>query len=230
MYRDQFVSVIIPTLNEEASIGQVLADLPEAVDGVIVADNGSHDSTRTIAERAGTTVTIERERGYGATCLRGMQALPEETDIVLFIDGDYSDYPEEATLLLDALIDGGHDMVIGSRMIRPESRAALPPVARFGNWLSTRLIRLFWGTTFTDLGPFRVLRFDALKRLNMQDRNFGWTVEMQIKAARNKMSTAELPVRYRKRIGESKISGTVTGSFRAGTKILYLIFREVAVR
>lgn len=227
MYQGQNIAVIIPALNEEASIGRVLGDLPECIDRVIVVDNGSSDNTVTIARNAGAEVVSEPERGYGAACLRGISTLDDRVDIILFIDADYSDFPEEAETLLEPIALRSYDLVIGSRMQNWESRRHLTPVARFGNRLATSLINLFWGYHFTDLGPFRAVSHDALKRLNMADRNLGWTVEMQIKAARMGLRVIEQPVSYRQRIGHSKISGTITGSIKAGVKILYLIAREV---
>lgn len=221
------MTAIIPALNEEEAITRVIADLPDYIDLVIVADNGSSDSTAQRAKLAGATVVHENRRGYGAACLRGIEELDEKTDIILFIDGDYSDFPEESNLLLDPIISGEAEMVIGSRMIRAESRDSLTPVAAFGNRLSTNLIRLFWGCQFSDLGPFRAITKIAYQRLGMSDRDFGWTVEMQIRAAKLKIPSTEVAVSYRKRIGQSKISGTVIGSVRAGSKILYIIGREL---
>ena len=223
------VSVIIPALNEERSIGRVLDDLPRArerlafeVAEVIVVDNGSTDSTAPVAARHGARVVSEPRRGYGSACLAGIDAL-SETDIVAFVDADYSDYPEELPILLEPILADAADMVIGSRMILPASRDALMPQARFGNWLATRLIGIRTSASFTDLGPFRAIRRDTLAALDMRDRNYGWTVEMQMKAARRRFRYAEVAVRYRDRIGESKISGTLSGSVRAGWKILATI-------
>lgn len=221
------MTAIIPALNEEEAIIRVIADLPDYIDLVIVADNGSSDNTAQRAKFAGATVVHENRRGYGAACLRGIEQLDEKTDIILFIDGDYSDFPEESNLLLDPIISGEAEMVIGSRMIRAESSDSLTPVATFGNRLSTNLIRLFWGCQFSDLGPFRAITRIAYQRLGMSDRDFGWTVEMQVRAAKLKIPSTEVAVSYRKRIGQSKISGTVIGSVRAGSKILYIIGREL---
>ena len=226
MYRDHFISAIIPALNEESSIGLVLAGLPSEIDKVIVCDNGSDDRTAAVARQGGAQVVTEPQRGYGAACLKAAQALDPKTDLILFLDADYSDHPEQALKLLEPLVNSESDMVIGSRMIWPESRAALPPVARFGNWLAASLMRRLWNTDFTDLGPFRAIRYQSYLALGMRDRDFGWTVEMQIRAAKIGLRSVEIPVSYRKRIGRSKISGTIMGSIRAGTKILYLIFRE----
>ncbi len=230
MYRDHFISAIIPALNEERSIALVLADLPEEIDEVIVCDNGSVDQTAAIARQAGAQVVTEAERGYGAACLKAAQALNPKTDVILFLDADYSDHPEQALRLIGPLINGAADLVIGSRMMEPESRAALPPVARFGNWLAVSLMRRLWKTDFTDLGPFRAIRYESFCALGMRDRNFGWTVEMQIRAAKLGLRSTEIAVSYRKRVGRSKISGTIVGSIRAGAKILYLIFREALTR
>lgn len=230
MYRGHFISAIIPALNEERSIALVLADLPAEIDEVIVCDNGSVDQTAAVALSAGARVVTESERGYGAACLKAAEALNPKTDVIVYLDADYSDYPEQALTLLDPLVNGEADLVIGSRMIEPESRAALPPVARFGNWLATSLMRRLWKTDFSDLGPFRAIRYESYRALGMRDRDFGWTVEMQIRAAKLRLRTTEIAVSYRERIGSSKISGTIRGSIRAGTKILYLIFREAVTK
>ncbi len=230
MYKNKNIAVIIPVLNEELSIAKVLADVPGYVDQLIVADNGSTDKTIAIAKSAGATITTEPSRGYGATCLKGLQAVNDNNDIIVFLDGDYSDHPQEMGMLLDQIVYHNHDVVIGSRMLNEESKLVLPPVARFGNWLSTKLIALFWNEKFTDLGPFRAITQTAFDKLEMSDTNFGWTVELQIKAAKLKMSCTEVAVSYRQRIGISKISGTFLGSLKAGNKILYLIFRELLTR
>lgn len=219
------IVVIIPTINEEHSIGRVLAAIPAHLQAtVIVADNGSQDNTRKIAAQHNAIVTQEPERGYGATCLRGLQeAARHSPDIVVFLDGDYSDYPEEMPQLLQPIIEQNYDMVIGSRITGVHQKGALLPQAVFGNWLSTWLIRLLWKYQFTDLGPFRAVTWHALQQMEMQDRNFGWTVEMQIRAAQLKLRCCEIPVSYRKRIGTSKVTGTIKGSFMAGIIILRTI-------
>jgi glycosyltransferase involved in cell wall biosynthesis len=221
------ITVIIPALNEEKSIGQVIHDLPASIDRIIVCDNGSTDQTTDIASATGATVVFESERGYGAACLKAIESVNADTDILLFIDGDYSDYPEEAEKILIPIIEGGYDMVIGSRMITYDQHKALPPVSAFGNWLTGRLIKLFWGIRFTDIGPFRGIRYEAYKSLGMRDRNFGWTTEMQVKAVKAGLKCLEVPVSYRQRIGTSKVSGTIKGSIRAGIKFLWIIAREV---
>ncbi len=217
------ISVIIPALNEERAIAKVLSAVPGWVDEVIVVDNGSTDRTVEIARGSGARVLLETRRGYGAACLTGIASL-DETDIVVFLDGDFSDYPNEMDRLVDPIISEQADMVIGSRVLGNRERGALTPQARFGNWLSCLLMRLLWGATYTDLGPFRAIAFPALKTLDMHDTNYGWTVEMQIKAVRKGLRFIEVPVSYRKRIGKSKVSGTVKGVILAGTKILFTIF------
>ncbi|MFQ5608447.1 MAG: glycosyltransferase family 2 protein [Candidatus Zixiibacteriota bacterium] len=226
MYRDHFVTAIIPALNEQESIGLVLADLPDVIDEVIVCDNRSSDQTASVARAAGARVVLEPMRGYGAACLKAAEAVSDNTDALLFLDADYSDYPAEALALLDPIVSGEADFVIGSRALGAESRLALPPAARFGNRLATALIRVIWRVRFTDLGPFRAIRYASYRALRMRDRNFGWTIEMQIRAAKLGLRITERPVSYRKRIGKSKISGTIMGSVKAGGKILYLMLRE----
>ena len=219
--------VVIPALDEEQSIGLVLGDLPgDRVDEVIVVDNGSGDRTAEVASEAGARVVEERERGYGSACLRGIAALPEDAGLVVFIDADYSDHPDELPLLVEPIVAGEADLVIGSRLAGDLEPGAMPLPARFGNRLAVLLMRLFWGIEHTDLGPFRAIRRDALERIGMRDRNFGWTIEMQIKAHQRGLRVVERPVSYRRRVGASKISGTVTGVIRAGTKIIYTIFKE----
>lgn len=223
------ISVIIPAYNEENSIGRVLNDLPkEKLKEIIVVNNASTDNTAEVARINGATVVEERCRGYGAACLRGISVV-SDSDIVVFVDGDYSDYPEELDQLIKPITENRADFVLGSRMIYPESREALLPQARYGNKLATFLIYIFFGYRFTDLGPFRAIRFDSLKQINMVDTNFGWTVEMQIKAIKNNLRIEEIPVHYRKRIGISKITGTISGTFKAGVKIMYTIFKYLLV-
>lgn len=219
------VSVIIPVLNEEGSIGKVLQDIPrDLVQQVIVVDNGSTDRTSEIALSCGAEVVAEPRRGYGHACLRGIAAL-RSPDAVVFLDGDYSDYPQEMTQLVAPILSEDADMVIGSRTLGRSEKDAHPAHARFGNWLAGSLIRLFFGFQYTDLGPFRAIRYSSLQQLEMVDRTFGWTVEMQVKAIRKGLRIREVPVSYRKRIGKSKISGTVVGSVKAGTKIIWTILK-----
>lgn len=224
MFYDQTVKVIIPALNEALSIGKVIAAIPQWVDEIIVVDNGSTDKTFEVAKEHGAKVIKEPRRGYGQACLTGMAAL-EHCDIVVFLDADYSDYPEQMNLLVEPIVDKQAEMVIGSRVKSAKAAQILTPVQRFGNALSCWLIRLLWGGRFSDLGPFRAIRWSSLQKLQMNDRNYGWTIEMQIKAVRMDMSIREVPVNYRKRIGKSKISGTVKGSAMAGIKILSTIFK-----
>ena len=223
------ISVIIPAYNEENSIGRVLNDLPqEKLKEIIVVNNASTDNTAEVARINGAKVVEESCRGYGAACLRGISEV-SSSDIVVFVDGDYSDYPEELDQLIKPITENRADFVLGSRMIYPESREALLPQARYGNKLATFLIYIFFGYRFTDLGPFRAIRFDSLKQINMVDTDFGWTVEMQIKAIKNNLRIEEIPVHYRKRIGISKITGTISGTFKAGVKIIYTIFKYLLV-
>lgn len=225
------VDVIIPAFNESLSIGKVVEDLPkDLVREVIVVNNNSTDTTEIIALKAGATVLKESRKGYGYACLKGMDYLAnkpseDQPDIILFIDGDYSDYPEEAWELVKPIIQNEYDMVIGSRVLGKMEKGAMLPQQIFGNWLATTLIKSIYNIKFTDLGPFRAIRYNKLLTLNMQDQTYGWTVEMQVKAARQGLKCAEVPVRYRKRIGKSKVTGTVKGTLMAGYKILYTIFK-----
>lgn len=219
------VGVVIPALNEEAAIGRVIGDIPPWVDEIVVADNGSSDNTVDVAKAAGASVVIEYRRGYGAACQAGIGALGP-VDVVVFVDGDYSDDPQEMDAVVDPIVVGAADLVIGSRVMGRSERGALMPQQRFGNWLACRLMRLFFGVSYTDLGPFRAIRADAMKRLGMQDQNYGWTVEMQIKASQLSLLSLEVPVTYRVRIGVSKISGTVRGTIMAGLTILRVIARS----
>ncbi len=219
------IAVVIPALNEERAIAQVIKEIPSWADRIIVADNGSTDGTSAAAKQAGATVVYQPERGYGAACLAAIAELGA-TDIVVFVDGDLSDYPEDMDQLVDPIAAGRCDMVIASRAIGEREAGALTPQQLFGNWLATRLMRLIWGAKFTDLGPFRAIRNLALKQIGMRDRDYGWTVEMQIRAIEEGLTYIEVPARYRRRIGESKVSGTVRGTVMAGYKILSLIGRH----
>jgi glycosyltransferase involved in cell wall biosynthesis len=220
------VAVIIPALNEARALPLVLSAIPSWVAQVIVADNGSTDATADVARAHGATVVSEPVRGYGRACLSAMAHLDPATDVVVFIDGDASDAPEEMALLLEPIAGGQADFVIGSRMLGARERGSLTPQQIFGNGLACFLIKHIWGQRYTDLGPFRAIRHDALRRLAMADQNYGWTVEMQIKAAQVGLAIVEVPVSYKRRIGVSKVSGTVRGVIGAGTKILYVIGRE----
>lgn len=225
--RKPIISVIIPAFNEERSIGKVVSDIPrDIVDHVIVVNNNSNDNTVEVAKSAGAIVLDEPRRGYGWACLKGIEKSKElKTEIVVFMDGDYSDYPEEITNVLAPILKSNHDMVIGSRVLGKREKGSLTPQQVFGNWLATKLIRLFYRARFTDLGPFRAIKSEALERLKMSDKTYGWTIEMQIKASKEKMKFCEVPVNYRKRIGVSKVSGTIKGTIFAGIKIIFAVFK-----
>lgn len=218
------IAVVIPALNEEKSLPLVLAALPK-VDDVVVVDNGSTDRTAEVARAGGARVVSEPRRGYGSACLAGIAAL-RDPEIVVFVDADFSDHPDELPGLVAPIVEGRADMVIGSRALGNREKGALLPQARFGNMLACFLMRVLYGHRYTDLGPFRAIRFESLKKIGMRDRNFGWTVEMQIRALRHGLRVTEVPVSYRKRVGVSKITGTLSGTIRAGYKILYTIFRH----
>ncbi len=218
------VGVVIPALNEERAIGRVLSDIPSWADQVVVADNGSQDKTPDVARDGGADVVREPERGYGAACQAGLARL-DETDIIVFLDGDYSDSPSEMDRIVDPIARGEADLVIGSRVLGDAEPGALLLHQRYGNRLACALMRLFWNTRHTDLGPFRAIRASALRQLGMRDRAFGWTVEMQIKAARQGLKAMDVPVSYAPRIGTSKISGTIKGTVLASTTILGVILR-----
>lgn len=224
------VYVIIPVLNEEDSIGLVLGDLPK-VASVFVVDNGSTDNSIQVAQQAGAIVVKEPQRGYGKACLTGIDHVSRAIEnnhaqtIITFIDGDYSDHPNEIIDLIRPIAEDGFDFVIGSRATGTREKGAMHFQALFGNWLACTLMWLFWGKKFTDLGPFRAIRYESLESLQMVDQNFGWTIEMQIKAVQKGLRIKEIPVSYRCRIGVSKISGTISGTIKAGYKILYTIFK-----
>jgi glycosyltransferase involved in cell wall biosynthesis len=223
------ISVIIPAFNEEKSIGKVIREIPGGlINEIIVVNNNSSDDTEKVAVDAGATVLHESRQGYGAACLKGIEYLVKRnSDIVVFIDGDYSDFPEETELLVKPILIEGYDFVLGSRVMGQREPGSLPFHSIFGNIISGILIKLFWNVKYTDLGPFRAIKFDKLLQLNMVDQWYGWTVEMQIKAAKHNLKIKEVPVSYRKRIGKSKVSGTMRGSFMAGTIILKTIFVQL---
>ncbi|TCP28116.1 glycosyltransferase involved in cell wall biosynthesis [Tenacibaculum skagerrakense] len=225
---EPIIKVIIPAYNEEDSIAKVINDIPKNVDEVIVVSNNSTDKTELNAKNAGATVLKENRKGYGYACLRGMEhAANQETkpDIIVFLDGDYSDYPEQLTEIVAPILNDNIDFVIGSRVKRLREKGSMTPQQVFGNWLATFLMKLFFGAKFTDLGPFRAIKYEKLLALEMEDKTYGWTVEMQLKAIKRKFTYTEIPVKYRNRIGVSKVSGTVKGTIFAGVKILSWIFK-----
>lgn len=226
--KKQKIKVIIPAYNEEGSIGNVINDIPKIVDEVIVISNNSTDQTEKNASEAGATVLKENRKGYGHACLKGMDyvAKQESTpDIIVFLDGDYSDYPEQLIDIITPIINDDIDFVIGARVKELRELGSMTPQQIFGNWLATFLMKLFFSAKFTDLGPFRAIKYKKLLALNMEDKTYGWTVEMQLKALKQQLSYIEIPVKYRNRIGVSKVSGTVKGSIFAGIKILGWIFK-----
>ncbi|WP_282162377.1 glycosyltransferase family 2 protein [Ulvibacterium marinum] len=222
------IKVIIPAFNEADSITQVISKIPDTVSEIIVVSNSSTDDTIKNAKSAGATVLSENRKGYGYACLCGMDYVAKQSkrpDIIVFIDGDYSDYPEELDKLVVPIIEKDIDFVIGARVKRLREEGSMTPQQVFGNWLATFLMKLLFRATFTDLGPFRAIKYDKLLTLEMEDKTYGWTVEMQLKALKKKLTYVEVPVRYKKRIGVSKVSGTVKGSIFAGVKILGWIFK-----
>lgn len=222
------IKVIIPAYNEEASIPLVIKAIPAIVNEIIVVSNTSTDNTELNAKNAGATVLIEPQKGYGYACLKGLDYIAKQDskpDIVVFLDGDYSDYPEELTKIVKPIIEENIDFVVGARVKELREEGAMTKPQIFGNWLATTLMGLFFKSTFTDLGPFRAIKYSKLLDLKMEDKTYGWTVEMQLKALKQKMSYKEIGVNYRNRIGVSKVSGTVKGAIFAGVKILTWIFK-----
>jgi len=222
------IKVIIPVFNEADSIGKVIQDIPNTVSEIVVVNNGSTDATVEVATKAGVTVLSEERRGYGYACLKGIDYLSKNRqppDIVVFLDGDYSDYPEQLNSIVAPIIEEDVDLVIGARVKELREAGAMTKPQIFGNWLATRLMRLFFGSRFTDLGPFRAIKYQKLMALSMEDKTYGWTVEMQLKALKRKYTYKEVAVKYRNRIGVSKVSGTVKGAIFAGVKILSWIFK-----
>jgi glycosyltransferase involved in cell wall biosynthesis len=222
------INVIIPAFNEEDSIAHVIKEIPDIVSEVIVVSNNSTDQTENVAKKAGATVLKEKQKGYGYACLKGMEYIASKNikpDIVVFLDGDYSDYPAELVHIVAPIIEQDLDLVIGSRVkyLREPGSMTFPQI--FGNGLATGLMKLFFGAKFTDLGPFRAIKYDKLLALEMIDKTYGWTVEMQLKALRKRYNYTEVPVHYKKRIGVSKVSGTIKGAIFAGVKILSWIFK-----
>lgn len=221
------IVVIIPAFNEARAIGHVVADIPDPlVDEIVVVDNASSDETEPNARQAGATVLREDRKGYGWACLRGIDfARRRGADVVVFLDGDYSDHPEEMPALVQPVLEDRADFVVGSRILGEREPGSMLPQALVGNRVACFLMRAIWGVRYTDLGPFRAIRFDALERLAMEDKTFGWTVEMQIKAAARGLRILEVPVSYRRRVGVSKVTGTIAGTVKASAKILFTIVR-----
>nr|HAD50138.1 UDP-glucose--dolichyl-phosphate glucosyltransferase [Algoriphagus sp.] len=224
MFPNHLIDVIIPAFNEEKSIAKVIQDIPSWVRNIVVANNNSTDQTGYVAEQAGAVVVFEGQKGYGKACLTAMDWIRSQEiqpDIVVFLDGDYSDYPEEMTGLIQPIINQQADMVIGSRAQGERESGSMTFPQVFGNWLATTMMKYIQGAKFSDLGPFRAIVWQKLMDINMVDQDYGWTIEMQIKAHKAGLRYTEVPVRYRKRIGVSKVSGTVKGVFGAGYKIIY---------
>lgn len=222
------IKVIIPAFNEADSIGLVIREIPEYVDEVIVVSNNSTDETEKVAVQFGATVLSEIRKGYGYACLKGLDYIHRQNqwpDIIVFLDGDYSDFPQEMDKILEPMTKDHIDFVVGSRVKKWREDGSMTFPQRFGNWLATTLMRLFFKSRFTDLGPFRAIKYNKLLQLQMEDKTYGWTVEMQLKALRQNLSYAEVPVHYRNRIGVSKVSGTMKGAIFAGVKILSWIFK-----
>ncbi|WP_394348875.1 glycosyltransferase family 2 protein [Aequorivita antarctica] len=224
------IKVIIPAYNEEGSIGKVIAEIPDIVSEVIVVNNNSTDNTAAVAKEAGATVLFQPKAGYGNACLKGMEYVArfnstERPDIIVFLDGDYSDYPSELTKIAAPIIEDNIDFVVGARVKELREAGSMTFPQRFGNGLATKLMKLFFNSKFTDLGPFRAIKYEKLLALNMEDKTYGWTVEMQLKVLKKKFTYVEVPVNYKNRIGVSKVSGTVKGAIFAGIKILSWIFK-----
>lgn len=221
------VDIIIPAYNEENSIGKVLQDVPkELIRNIIVVCNCCTDNTAEEVLKNGAIVLKEDRKGYGWACLKGMKYLEQDPpEIVVFMDGDYSDFPQETGQVIRPILENGVDLVIGSRTLGKREKGSLTPQQIFGNWLATRLTRVFYGANYSDLGPFRAIKYKSLKALNMSDKTYGWTIEMQLKIVRKKMNFSEVPVSYKKRIGVSKVSGTIKGTIMAGIKIIFAVFK-----
>ena len=222
------IKVIIPAYNEAESIGKVIKQIPGYVNEIIVVNNNSTDETVKNAKQSGAIVLTELNSGYGNACLKGINYIKQQVkkpDIIVFLDGDFSDYPEELTKIIAPIIDRDVDFVLGARVKNLREKGAMQPQQIFGNWLATFLMRLFYKSKFTDLGPFRAIKYETLQSLKMQDPTYGWTVEMQLKILKQKHIYREIPVKYRNRIGVSKVSGTLKGSIFAGIKILTWIIK-----
>ena len=222
------IKVIIPAYNEEKAIANVINEIPKNVDEIIVISNNSTDNTIEVAKNAGATVLSEYKKGYGYACLKGIEYIASQEikpDIIVFLDGDYSDYPDELTKLIEPILNQNIDFVIGARAENLREKHSMTPQQIFGNWLATFLMTLFFNSKFSDLGPFRAIKYEKLLTLQMEDKTYGWTVEMQLKVLKQKMTYVEIPVKYKNRIGVSKVSGTVKGSILAGIKIIGWILK-----
>jgi glycosyltransferase involved in cell wall biosynthesis len=222
------IKVIIPAYNEQDAISNVIHEIPKNVEEIIVISNNSTDNTINVAKNAGATVLSENKRGYGYACLKGLEYIASQNkkpDIVVFLDGDYSDFPEELSKIVNPIVNKNIDFVVGARVPSLRENGSMTPQQVFGNWLATFLMKLFFKAKFSDLGPFRAIKYDKLLQLKMEDKTYGWTVEMQLKVLKQKMTYVEIPVRYKNRIGVSKVSGTIKGSIMAGIKIITWIFK-----
>lgn len=223
------IKVIIPAFNEEKSIAKVITEIPDFVEEIVVVNNNSTDQTVQVATKAGASVLTEKSKGYGYACLKGIDYLSQKDktpDILVFLDGDFSDFPQELTKVIQPIIDGSVDFVVGARVKELRASGSLTPQQVFGNWLACFLMKILYQSSFTDLGPFRAIRWETLENLKMSDKTYGWTIEMQLKVLRQKISYQEVPVSYKKRIGVSKVSGTVKGTIFAGIKIIGWIFKH----
>ena len=223
------IKVIIPAFNEEKSIAKVIAEIPDFVEEIVVVNNNSTDQTAQVATKAGANVLTEKSKGYGYACLKGIDYLSQKDktpDILVFLDGDFSDFPQELTKIIQPIIKGSVDFVVGARVKELRASGSLTPQQVFGNWLACFLMKILYQSSFTDLGPFRAIRWKTLENLKMSDKTYGWTIEMQLKVLRQKISYQEVPVSYKKRIGVSKVSGTVKGTIFAGVKIIGWIFKH----
>lgn len=223
------IKVIIPAFNEEKSIAKVIAEIPDFVEEIVVVNNNSTDQTAQVATKAGASVLTEKSKGYGYACLKGIDYLSQKDktpDILVFLDGDFSDFPQELTKVIQPIIEGSVDFVVGARVKEFREKGSLTPQQVFGNWLACFLMKILYQSSFTDLGPFRAIRWEALENIKMSDKTYGWTIEMQLKVLRQKISYQEVPVSYKKRIGVSKVSGTVKGTIFAGVKIIGWIFKH----
>ncbi|RYM32320.1 glycosyltransferase family 2 protein [Brumimicrobium glaciale] len=221
------VFVVIPAFNEEQSIGKVINDIPHVPrQNIIVVNNGSTDATQKVVEETGATALFESRKGYGWACLKGCELVEElKGETIVFLDGDYSDYPEQLPRVIAPIYQENMDLVIGSRALGNREKGSMTVPQHFGNWLASKLLKIFYGVNYTDLGPFRAIRFERYKSLGMSDKTYGWTIEMQIKAAQKKMNYCEVPVDYKARIGVSKVSGTIKGAVMAGIKIIFAVFK-----